>query len=95
VMAEQPEPDFFDSNGLKYASLNWYHHLDCCITEGGGQSLLDPQSYDYVVKCLTDFRSYSFDSWVNTVILFHSATEIVNRLQSVMSRLHVCRMWLM
>ena len=95
VIAEHPEPDFFDSDRLKYASLNWCHHLDCCIKEGGGQSLLDPQSYDYVVKCLTDFRSHSFDSWVNTAILFNSATEIVNTLKSMVSGLHVCRMWLM
>jgi hypothetical protein len=81
--------DFFDSGGLKYAALNWCYHLCCVFDEWSGNGPLNLQYYAHLVKCLIEFRSHVFDSWVNTTILFHETDAILNNLQSVLSQLNV------
>jgi hypothetical protein len=60
--------EIFERGGLKFAARSWIHHLLCAIQEEGADNLLCSQDGAFMMNKLIDFVSWSFDSWLNSII---------------------------
>lgn len=89
VMAVSSSKFFLDGDGEGYASLNWCYHLHKVLEERQPDSVLD---LPLLMKCLTEFASQSFASWVNTMLLqdrgllFEQLKDITNQLKVSLMR---------
>jgi hypothetical protein len=85
----EPEDGMFHVGFREYASLNWCHHLEQCLKEGGEDDVVNSSSGTTLVNCLVDLASGFLDSWINTAILGWRDGQSVETLDSVLSRLRV------
>jgi NACHT domain len=76
----------FEKEPQEYACANWCYHFRSSLATGGGNYVTDPSTGDFLISCL---RSFSFDSWVNTLIFNSKYDAIMNDLDALLSALKV------
>jgi hypothetical protein len=85
----EPEDGMFHIGFREYASLNWCHHLEQSLEEGGENEVVNSSSGTTLVNCLVDFASGFLDFWINTMMSRWGDKQSVETLGSVLSRLRV------
>ena len=81
--------EFWEREGLTFASCYWYHHLLNALEEEGGDNLLFSQHGAFMMNKLTGFVSRSFDPWIDSIIIQEMFLTMSSRLGSVLSILKV------
>jgi hypothetical protein len=79
--------DFFEDEGLRFACVNWIHHLLAAMKAEGDDNLLFSEHGTFFLDKLTDFVSWSFDSWINSIISQVQIGITLDTLDSVVSTL--------
>jgi hypothetical protein len=78
----------FERGGLRFAACHWIHHLLCAIQEEGANHLLCSQDGAVTMNSLMNFVSFSFDSWLNSIIHQVKIVQITEDLDKVISLLN-------
>jgi hypothetical protein len=63
------ESSFAISGASSYACQNWIHHLDGALVEGYFADFSNSSVVASLISCLKDFRSHTFNYWINMQIL--------------------------
>jgi hypothetical protein len=72
----------------EYACLNWLHHLNEVLTQGGSR-FIDLSSDNSLLTHLIAFKGRSFDCWIDTLIHLTQNKEAIRDMRKLVSKLQV------
>ncbi|TDL20397.1 hypothetical protein BD410DRAFT_804966 [Rickenella mellea] len=82
--------DKFGTGVGRYACENWCHHFLGFLTMEGEDKIFESHASKHLIACLEKFEpGSSFDSWINTLLLWEAEEEIMNCLDSIITKLKV------